>query len=121
MPRGAFAARNARACRRRMAINQIRHLAGHAVGGHPERLVDMDVALCDAAGGMSKQRSDRQFGKAKITREAGEGVPQGVGRDVGEVRLFADPLQHAHHADKKSHAPVGRKKEGWLRGWLLKQ
>jgi hypothetical protein len=59
---------------RRAAVKDVRHLGGYPVGSHPERLVDMDVALRDASGGMSKQRSDRQFGKATITRQAGEGV-----------------------------------------------
>lgn len=85
---------------RRTAIEDVRHFGGYPVGRHPERLVDMDVALRDASGGMPKQRGDRQFGKAKIARQAGEGVPQGVGCDVGQPRLFADPIQDAHHADK---------------------
>jgi hypothetical protein len=88
------------------AVEDVRHFGGYPVGCHPERLVDMDVALRDAASGMPEQRGDRQFGKAEIAGQAGEGVPQGVRCDVGQPRLFADPIQHADHAVKMSLTPV---------------
>jgi hypothetical protein len=50
-----------------MPIKQIRHFTRHAVGRHPERLVDMDVALGDPSSGVSEQSRDRQFGKAEVT------------------------------------------------------
>jgi hypothetical protein len=40
-----------------------------------ECLVDMNVALSDASGGMAEERGNRQFGKAQIASDAAEGVP----------------------------------------------
>ena len=56
---------------RRAAVEDVRHFGGYPVGSHPERLVDMDVALRDAASGMPEQRGDHQFGKAEIAGQAG--------------------------------------------------
>ncbi|MEC5383854.1 hypothetical protein VSX64_24330 [Aurantimonas sp. C2-6-R+9] len=53
--------------RSRPAFQQIVDFIGHAVGSHSKRLVDMNVALCNAARGVPEQRRDRQFRKAKLT------------------------------------------------------
>ena len=85
---GAVAAGASCARRRSTPIEQICHLASHAVGCHPESLVDMDIALGDPPSRVSKQRSDRQFGKSEISGQAGERMAQRVGCDVGQFTVL---------------------------------
>jgi hypothetical protein len=40
--------------------------------------------------------------------QAAKGIAQGVRRDVGQPRLFADAIQHADHTDKTAIAPIIR-------------
>jgi len=47
--------------------------------GHYQGLVEVDVALCDASSGVTKEAGDGQLGETHIASYAGEGVPQDVG------------------------------------------
>jgi hypothetical protein len=106
---------DARARRCRAAVENIGHLPGDAVGGHPKRFIDVDIPLGDASGRVAEQGSNRQFGKTEIAGQAGKGVAQGVRRDVGEPRFFADAIQHPDHTDKMAISPAPLSRRGRMR------
>lgn len=76
---------------------------------HDKGRVQVNVALCDAAGRMTQQALDRQLRKIQIARDACKGMAQSVGRDFGQPSARAYAVEHPHEADKVSFAPVGRK------------
>ena len=49
--------------------------------GEFERLVDVNIALGDAPGGVAEERGNRQLGKAQVAGDAAKGVAKRVGRD----------------------------------------
>src|SRR5258708_32700307 len=104
LPRGLF-----RSLCRYAAIKQYRNLHRHTVGCYDQRGIQVDVVLCDAARGMSKETRDRKFGKAEVACDAGEGMAEHMRGYILEFRLSANALEHADHANEMSISPVGRK------------
>ena len=54
--------------------------------GEFERLVDVDIALRHASGGVAQQGGDRQFGKSEVAGDAAECMAQRVGGDSLDLR-----------------------------------
>lgn len=84
------------------------NLIGNPVGCEPERLVYMDIALRYAAGRMTQQRGNGQFGKAQVCRDAGKCVPQCVRSHAVQLRARTQPIEHPNDADKVALAPIRR-------------
>ena len=72
----------------------------------------MDVALCDASSGVTKEAGDGQLGETHIASYAGEGVPQDVGRDVLQLSGQAKPLEDADNANEVTVADLAREDVG---------
>lgn len=106
---------------RHLSIQDVGHLVRDAVGGEPQRLVDMDIALRHGARRAAEQRRDRQFGKAAVASYAREGVAQGVRGDVLESRPCADAIEHAYDPGEMAFTPIGREEEARSGLWLSQQ
>lgn len=115
------ASRGSSARRSRTTIEEIGHLAGYPIGRHPQRFVDVDVALGNASSGMAKQRPDGQLGEAEIACEAGVRVAQRVRSDAFQPGLLTHAVEDAHHADEMTVAPIGREEEGRLHLGLVEE
>ena len=76
---------------RRAAVEDVRHFAGYPVGGHLKRLVDMDVALRDASGGMPKNAAIVSSEKPRSPARLAKVCRKRVGGDVGQPGAFSRP------------------------------
>jgi hypothetical protein len=70
---------------RRYTVEHLRDLRRHAIRGHNERGVQMNIPLRDAACRMAQQTGDRQFGEPEIAGNARESVAQNVRRYLVEL------------------------------------
>ena len=85
------------------------------VGRYDQGRIQMHVPLRDAVRGMAKQTRNRKFGKAKVARNAGEGMAEHMRGHVLEFRLSANTVEYPDDANEMPVAPVGRKDEGRTR------
>jgi hypothetical protein len=76
----------------RAAVEEGDNLAGDLVGGHAERLVDVNVALRYPARGVTEQGRDCEFGETEVAGDAGKGMAQGVRRHIGQTCEHTDPI-----------------------------
>lgn len=98
--------------RRQSSAKQASDHARDPVGRHAHRLINVDVALSDAACRVPEQGGDGQLGEAEVAGDAGEGVPKHVRRDTLQLRALAGAIEHPDHTDEVALAPIGRKYVG---------
>ena len=63
-------------------IQEFRNPLRHTVGSYDKGAIQMHIALGHAAGRVAEQTGDRQFGKAEVASDTGEGVPENMWRHV---------------------------------------
>ncbi|GEM_PF-2263760 len=82
-------------------------ILGYRRCGRAQRLVDMDVALRDAAGRVSQQCRNREFGVAKPACDTCESVAQDMRCHAFESCSMANSIQDPHYADEVAFSPIG--------------
>jgi hypothetical protein len=73
---------------------------GYTVRRNDECFIEMDVALCDAAGRVTKEPSEREFGESEFTADAGERVPEGMERNFRKAGFSHEPLHDTGRSNK---------------------